>query len=88
MKSGAAIFRAFVMYRPYVLFMSVGAFLFVVGLVPFGRFLWSFFDSEAGGHVQSLVFEDKLTQLGISREITDQKRRTFDATTEGQIQIA
>lgn len=55
-KSGAAIFRAFVMYRPYVLFLSVGAFLFVVGLVPFGRFLWSFFDREAGGHVQSLVF--------------------------------
>lgn len=56
MKSGAAIFRAFVMYRPYVLFMSAGAVLFVLGLVPFGRFLWGFFDDQASGHVQSLIF--------------------------------
>lgn len=56
MKSGAAIFRAFVMYRPYTFFLSVGGVLFVLGLIPFGRFLWGFFDNEAGGHVQSLIF--------------------------------
>lgn len=56
MKSGAAIFRAFVMYRPYALFLSAGTFLFILGLVPFGRFLWGFFDDQAGGHVQSLIF--------------------------------
>jgi len=56
MKSGAAIFRAFVMYRPYTLFMGVGTFFFVLGLIPFGRFLWGFFDNKVGGHVQSLIF--------------------------------
>lgn len=55
-KSGAAIFRAFVMYRPYALFLSVGAFFLLLGVIPFGRFLWGFFDDKAGGHVQSLIF--------------------------------
>ena len=56
LKSGAAIFRAFVMYRPYALFLTLGGTLFVLGLVPFGRFLWGFFDSNPGGHIQSLIF--------------------------------
>jgi glycosyltransferase involved in cell wall biosynthesis len=55
-RSGAAIFRAFVMYRPYALFLSLGTALFVVGIIPFGRFLWGFFDNQAGGHIQSLIF--------------------------------
>lgn len=56
MKSGAAIFRAFVMYRPYALFIPVGTVLLLLGVIPFGRFLWGFFDSQPGGHVQSLIF--------------------------------
>ena len=56
MKSGAAIFRAFVMYRPYTLFLSLGTALLLIGAVPFGRFLWGFFDEEPGGHIQSLIF--------------------------------
>lgn len=55
-KSGSAIFRAFVMYRPYMLFLPVGSMLFLVGLVPFARFLWSTFDDTPGGHIQSLIF--------------------------------
>lgn len=56
LRSGAAIFRAFVMYRPYALFLGTGATLFALGLIPFGRFLWGFFDANTGGHVQSLIF--------------------------------
>lgn len=56
LKSGAAIFRAFVMYRPYALFLTAGGILFVLGLFPFGRFLWGFFDAHPGGHIQSLIF--------------------------------
>ncbi len=55
-RSGAAIFRAFVMYRPYALFLSLGGTLLVLGAIPFGRFLWGFFDNQAGGHIQSLIF--------------------------------
>jgi glycosyltransferase involved in cell wall biosynthesis len=55
-RSGGAIFRAFVMYRPYALFLSLGIMLFIIGAIPFGRFLWGFFDDQAGGHIQSLIF--------------------------------
>ena len=56
MRSGAAIFRAFVMYRPYALFITISVILFVLGAIPFARFLWGFFDNQAGQHIQSLLF--------------------------------
>lgn len=56
LRSGGAIFRAFVMYRPYSLFLGFGTALLVVGAIPFGRFLWGFFDDSASGHIQSLIF--------------------------------
>ncbi len=56
MRSGGAIFRAFVMYRPYALFLTLSGILFVLGIIPFGRFLWGVFDSQPGGHIQSLIF--------------------------------
>ncbi|HYH74693.1 MAG TPA: hypothetical protein VD735_01910, partial [Candidatus Saccharimonadales bacterium] len=57
-KSGAAIIRAFIMYRPYVLFVSLGIFLLIAGLIPAGRFLYFFLfeHSESSGHTQSLIF--------------------------------
>src|ERR1035437_2691711 len=86
LKSGAAIFRAFVMYRPYALFLTLGGTLFVLGLVPFGRFLWGFFDSNPGGHIQSLIFGSVLMMsalvcftLGI---IADLIRRSEEHTSE------
>ena len=56
LRSGGAIFRAFVMYRPYALFLSISATLFIIGTIPFGRFLWGVFDNRTGGHIQSLIF--------------------------------
>jgi glycosyltransferase involved in cell wall biosynthesis len=59
LKSAAAILRAYIMYRPLILFASLGGVLFVLSLVPFIRFfilLW--FSNHGGGvgrHVQSLV---------------------------------
>lgn len=55
-KSGSAIIRAFIMYRPYVLFMSFGGFLLLVSLVPFIRYLILLIDdSTPGAHLQSLL---------------------------------
>jgi glycosyltransferase involved in cell wall biosynthesis len=56
-KSGVAIVRAFIMYRPYVIFMSLGIFLGVLGLVPFGRYVYFFVfkHAESSGHLQSLL---------------------------------
>jgi glycosyltransferase involved in cell wall biosynthesis len=57
-KSGSAIARAFIMYRPYVFFVTLGLILLVLGLVPVGRFVYFFLfeRGESNGHVQSLVF--------------------------------
>lgn len=56
LKSGAAIFRAYVMYRPYVLFVSLGTTFTILGLIPFVRYLWLFLQNNHGGHLQSLLF--------------------------------
>jgi glycosyltransferase involved in cell wall biosynthesis len=55
MKSMAAILRAFLMYRPYVLFASLGSFFLLIGAIPFIRYMWFFFHHNSGGHLQSLV---------------------------------
>lgn len=56
-KSGSAITRAFIMYKPYVVFMSLALFLGILGAVPFGRYVYFFIfrHAESAGHVQSLV---------------------------------
>ncbi len=54
-KSGAAIFRAFLMYRPYVFFGVLGAVLLILGVFPFARFLYFLTRGEGGGHLQSLI---------------------------------
>ncbi|HLZ14705.1 MAG TPA: glycosyltransferase family 2 protein, partial [Candidatus Saccharimonadales bacterium] len=56
-RSGVAISRAFIMYRPYVVFISLGALLFAAGMVPFVRYLYFFFADHVHGlrHIQSLL---------------------------------
>ena len=55
-KSAITIIRAYVMYKPYIVFGWLGSILFVLGLVPFARFFY--FSVEEGstrGHLQSLL---------------------------------
>jgi glycosyltransferase involved in cell wall biosynthesis len=54
-KSGAAIVRAFIMYRPTVVFGLLGAGLFLLGLVPFIRYLYLLSTHASGDHLQSLI---------------------------------
>ncbi|HSX35404.1 MAG TPA: glycosyltransferase family 2 protein [Patescibacteria group bacterium] len=56
-KSGAAIIRAFVMYRPLMLFMTLGILLFLLGLIPFFRYLYLTISDHTNGlrHLQSLL---------------------------------
>lgn len=56
LKSGVAIIRAFIMYKPIMLFASLGTFFLLAGLIPFIRFIY--FVSHQGGahHLQSLIF--------------------------------
>lgn len=55
-KSAITITRAYIMYKPYMVFGTLGWTLFLVGLVPFARFvLLSFHDGSTTGHIQSLM---------------------------------
>jgi glycosyltransferase involved in cell wall biosynthesis len=56
-KSMAAIIRAYVMYRPYVVVGTIGTVLTVAGLIPFARYLILLgIDRHPGAHLQSLIF--------------------------------
>jgi glycosyltransferase involved in cell wall biosynthesis len=56
LKSGVTIIRAFIMYKPYVLFGWLGSILFLLAMIPFGRFVFfSLRDGSTAGHIQSLL---------------------------------
>jgi glycosyltransferase involved in cell wall biosynthesis len=58
LKSALIIFRAYIMYKPMVLFSTISGFLFVLALIPFARFLilLEFGHNSAGvHHIQSLI---------------------------------
>jgi hypothetical protein len=56
-KQGVTITRAFIMYRPHIVFGTLGWTLLVAGLIPFARYLYlSLTDHTGRGHLQSLIF--------------------------------
>ncbi|HSH18195.1 MAG TPA: glycosyltransferase family 2 protein [Candidatus Saccharimonadales bacterium] len=56
-KQAVTIVRAFVMYRPHLVFGTLGYILLVLGLIPFARFLYFVFvEGSSRGHIQSLLF--------------------------------
>ncbi len=77
-KSGSAITRAFIMYRPYVIFNTLGILMLVAGFVPFVRYLYFFLvDKTPGDHLQSLILGSVLLiaafisfTLGIIADLT------------------
>ncbi|MGH7237006.1 MAG: glycosyltransferase family 2 protein [Candidatus Saccharimonadales bacterium] len=54
-KSMTAIVRAYIMYKPRVIFSSLSTFFLVIGLVPFVRYLVFAVEHDADGHLQSLL---------------------------------
>jgi glycosyltransferase involved in cell wall biosynthesis len=59
-RSAITIFRAFVMYRPYAVFMTLGIVLLILGLLPFIHYYYLYLTTGAkvfGGahHLQSLI---------------------------------
>lgn len=55
-KSGITIIRAYIMYKPYIVFGTLGGLLFLLGLIPFARFVYfSIQEGSTGGHIQSLL---------------------------------
>lgn len=56
-KSGMAISRAFIMYKPWAIFMYLGAFFLAIGLLLFARYVYfvMFSNSEGPRHLQSVI---------------------------------
>ncbi|WNL45535.1 glycosyltransferase family 2 protein [Dyella sp. BiH032] len=63
-RSIATIVRIFVVYRPFRFFAGIGAFLFLAGLIPGGRFLLKYMSGDGDGHVQSLILAAILLGMG------------------------
>lgn len=55
-KSGQAILRSYIMFKPHVIFLTLGIVLLALGLIPFVRFLIFAALGEGDGHLQSLIF--------------------------------
>jgi glycosyltransferase involved in cell wall biosynthesis len=56
LKSAVTIIRAYIMYKPYILFGWAALILFGLGLIPFARFAYlSLQDGSTAGHIQSLL---------------------------------
>ena len=56
MKSAQAIMRSYIMFRPYMIFTTLGSVFMVIGLIPFINFAYLFFTGHEGDHIQSLIF--------------------------------
>jgi glycosyltransferase involved in cell wall biosynthesis len=55
-KSSITIVRAFVMYRPYALFVTLGVIFLVIGVSPFVRYMiLALTHNKPGQHLQSLI---------------------------------
>ena len=55
-RSGQAILRSYIMFKPHALFLSLATLFFVLAAIPFVRFLVLTLMGEAGQHIQSLIF--------------------------------
>ena len=55
LKSAGAIIRAYIMYKPYVIFSALAVLFGVLGLVPFVRYAVLQVEGNTGGHLQSLL---------------------------------
>ncbi|TGY95795.1 glycosyltransferase family 2 protein [Petralouisia muris] len=63
-KSMLTILRAFMMYRPLMVFSIIGSIIFALGLAIGIRFLVYFIGGSGAGHMQSLILASTLMLLG------------------------
>jgi glycosyltransferase involved in cell wall biosynthesis len=59
-RSGQAIMRSYVMFKPHTLFLTLALLFFLGAAIPFGRFLVLNWMGVAGDHIQSLVLGSSL----------------------------
>lgn len=54
-KSSIAILRSYIMYKPYIIFNTLGTIFLIVGLIPFIRYGILLLSGDKGNHLQSLI---------------------------------
>lgn len=65
LQSGKAIVRSYIIYRPYVVFVSSGTIFLIAGLIPFARFAILALQGHSRGHLQSLIIGTALLTASI-----------------------
>ncbi|MCL4487649.1 MAG: glycosyltransferase family 2 protein [Chloroflexi bacterium] len=64
-QSGLTILRAYAMYKPLRVFLTIGGLMVLAGLVPAIRFLYFYIiEGNGTGHIQSLIFAAVLLIMG------------------------
>ncbi len=69
-KSVVTIVRIFVVYKAFRFFMSVGIFVFSLGLLGGARYLYYLFSDSGAGHIQSLILSSILLGIGFQTMLT------------------
>lgn len=54
-ESSTAIIRSYMMYKPYVLFDTIGVILLLIGLIPFFRYFYFVLIHDQGSHTLTLL---------------------------------
>ena len=88
-RSAAAIIRAYVMYRPYMIFGAMALLFGVLGLAPYVRYAILTASGDGGGHVQSLlvgaalvVMSSLCAMLGIISDLIRTNRALIETNLE------
>ena len=66
-KSGKQLLRVFALYKPLRVFFGLGLIFMLIGMIPIGRFLYSyFFTNDGSGMIQSLMIGCMLISISIN----------------------
>lgn len=89
LQSGKAITRSYIMYRPYVIFITLGSILFVAAAIPFVRFFILWLTGDDSGNLQSLIFGSAMligSLLSFSLVVIADLQRTNRILLEDQLE--
>jgi glycosyltransferase involved in cell wall biosynthesis len=88
-RSGQAILRSYIMYRPWTLFAWITAVFGILGITPFVRFVILRLIGDEGNHLQSLVFGGAMivaTLLALALGVLSDLLRTNRILNEDQLE--
>lgn len=89
--SGRAVVKSYIMFKPRVIFVSLGVFLLVIGSIPFIRYAIFFIQGEGAGHLQSLIFGSSMligSLLSFALLVIADLQKTNRILLEEQLELA